>query len=447
MDSQFVWKDEFNIGVDVIDKEHKRLFKIINKLLAFGEEEKKSQWACQEGIKYFKEHAMKHFEDEEKYMQSINYKELETHRHIHNDFRKKILPVLEEELERTNYAPDAVDHFLGVCTGWLIGHTLTEDRAITGEGISKWVNLLPEEEHKAMEKVIKQLLYDMFQLESQVISETYGGERFGKGVYYRLVYGTENEGENWEIILVFEEKLLVNTVGKVMGLQTNKLDSMLINASRYTARQFVGRVREQLPDTGMQEVKEENLLTYEQFQAVFEKEKPQVSLLFDTGEGYFSYCVIAPHLLESGVGTPIEAENALSEIEQYLMKREEEPKPKILVVDDSMTMRQGMKELLGKDYVISLVSSGMAAIRALTLDKPDLILLDYEMPVCDGKQVLEMIRSEKTFEGIPVIFLTGRTDPDTVRTLVSLRPDGYLAKYLKPAEIKQKIDAFFEQNR
>ena len=83
----------------------------------------------------------------------------------------------------------------------------------------------------------------------------------------------------------------------------------------------------------------------------------------------------------------------------------------------------------------------------MTLDKPDLVLLDYEMPVCDGKQVLEMIRSEKTFEGIPVIFLTGRTDPDTVRTLVSLRPDGYLAKYLKPAEIKQKIDAFFEQNR
>lgn len=447
MDSQFVWKDEFNIGVDVIDKEHKRLFKIINKLLAFGEEEKKSQWACQEGIKYFKEHAMKHFEDEEKYMQSINYKELETHRHIHNDFRKKILPVLEEELERTNYAPDAVDHFLGVCTGWLIGHTLTEDRAITGEGISKWVNLLPEEEHKAMEKVIKQLLYDMFQLESQVISETYGGERFGKGVYYRLVYGTENEGENWEIILVFEEKLLVNTVGKVMGLQTNKLDSMLINASRYTARQFVGRVREQLPDTGMQEVKEENLLTYEQFQAVFEKEKPQVSLLFDTGEGYFSYCVIAPHLLESGVGTPIEAENALSEIEQYLMKREEEPKPKILVVDDSMTMRQGMKELLGKDYVISLVSSGMAAIRALTLDKPDLILLDYEMPVCDGRQVLEMIRSEEEFVDLPVIFLTGRTDQESVRKVIGLKPAGYLSKYLKPEDIKKKIDKYFEVNR
>ena len=314
MDNQFVWQDEFNIGVDVIDKEHKRLFKIINKLLAFGEEEKKSQWACQEGIKYFREHAVKHFAEEEKYMASINYEGLETHKHIHDGFRKKTLPALEEELERTDYAPDAVDHFLGVCAGWLIGHTLTEDRAIAGEGMSKWENLLPEEEHKAMEKVIVQLLYDMFHLESQVISETYSGEKFGKGVYYRLVYGTEREDVDWEVILVFEEKLLINTVGKVMGIQTNKLDSMLINAARYTAQQFVGRVREHLPDTEMYGMKEDNLLTYEQFQGIFEKQKLQVSLLFDTGEGYFSYCVIAPHLLQKGVGTPLEMNNEISEI-------------------------------------------------------------------------------------------------------------------------------------
>ena len=447
MDNQFVWQDEFNIGVDVIDKEHKRLFKIINKLLAFGEEEKKSQWACQEGIKYFREHAVKHFAEEEKYMASINYEGLETHKHIHDGFRKKTLPALEEELERTDYAPDAVDHFLGVCAGWLIGHTLTEDRAIAGEGMSKWENLLPEEEHKAMEKVIVQLLYDMFHLESQVISETYSGEKFGKGVYYRLVYGTEREDVDWEVILVFEEKLLINTVGKVMGIQTNKLDSMLINAARYTAQQFVGRVREHLPDTEMYVMKEDNLLTYEQFQGIFEKQKLQVSLLFDTGEGYFSYCVIAPHLLQKGVGTPLEMNNEISEIEQYLMKREEAPKQKVLIVDDSITIRQGMKELLEKDYDVSMAPSGMSAIRAITLDKPDLILLDYEMPVCDGRQVLEMIRSEEEFIDLPVIFLTGRTDQESVKKVISLKPAGYLSKYLKPEDIKRKIDNYFEVNK
>ena len=84
MRNELIWNDKYNIGVEAIDKEHQRLFKIINKLFAFGEEKKKSEWACREGIKYFKEHAIKHFIDEENYMESINYKELETHKNIHN---------------------------------------------------------------------------------------------------------------------------------------------------------------------------------------------------------------------------------------------------------------------------------------------------------------------------------------------------------------------------
>ena len=146
--------------------------------------------------------------------------------------------------------------------------------------------------------------------------------------------------------------LLINTVGKVLGLQTNKLDSMLINAARYTAQQFVGRIREHLPDADLQEMQEENLLTYEQFRKVFERHNPQVSLLFDTGAGYFAFCVIAPHLLQNGVGTAISMDNAISEIEEYLTQREAskaEEQPKILIVDDSMTIRQGMKQLLEED--------------------------------------------------------------------------------------------------
>lgn len=443
MESQFEWKEEYSIGVESIDKEHRRLFKIITKLLSFVEE-KKGQWACQEGIKYFKEHAMKHFEDEEKYMRSVNYSGYDTHKHLHENFRKNTLPALEEELERSDYSQDAVDHFIGVCTGWLIGHTLTEDRAITGEGVSKWVDLLPSEELEAMKKVILQLVYDMFRLESQVVSETYGGEKFGKGVYYRLVYGSDENEKKSEIILVFEEKLLINTVGKAMGIQTNKLDSMLINVARYTARQFVDRVREHLPDAELYEVKEENLLTYEQFREIFERDKMQVSLLFDTGAGYFAYCVIAPHLLDKGVGTPLEVDNAMDEIENYLKKREEPKKQKILVVDDSMTIREGMKNLLCEDYEIAVAQSGMSALQSIILDKPDLVLLDYEMPVCDGKQVLEMIRSETQFTGLPVIFLTGRTDQESVRNVISLKPDGYLSKLLKPEDIKKKIDIFFD---
>lgn len=450
MENRLVWQNRFNIGVDIIDNEHRKLFKIINKLFAFGEDEEKSQWVCQEGIKYFKDHAMKHFADEEAYMESVNYSGLQVHKRIHDDFREKILPALQEELEDSDYSEDAVSHFLGVCTGWLLGHTLTEDRAITGKTISKWDELLPEEAHTAMRQAILQQMYDMFQLDAKVLSESYGGEKFGKGIYYRIIYSNE-KGEKWENILVFEEKLLINTVGKLIGIKTDKVTVMLVNAVRYTARQCVERIMEHFPSSTQYKIKSENLLTYEQFRNVFEREKPQFSMLFDTGAGYFAYCVIAPHLNESSVGTTsIKAGNAMSEIGMYLKKNEKKQKElsqkkKILVVDDSNVILQAMKELLDDEYEMSFANSGLSAISSITLDRPDLILLDYEMPVCNGRQVLEMIRSEKDFEGIAVIFLTGRVDKESVKQVLSLKPAGYLSKSLEPVEIKKNIDLYFEK--
>jgi len=204
-----------------------------------------------------------------------------------------------------------------------------------------------------------------------------------------------------------------------------------------------------VPAFGGQELREENLLSYEQFQKIFEREKPQVSLLFNTsGAGYFAYCVIAPHLLESGVGTPIQAENALTEVQEYLARREQASgKRKVLVVDDSMTIREAMRQLLGGTYEVSLASSGVAAIRTISLDRPDLVLLDYEMPVCDGKQTLEMLRSDEAFADVPVIFLTGRRDPKTMIDVMPLNPSGYLIKTSKPEEIKKEVDQFFAKQK
>ncbi len=447
MENQLIWKDEYNLGVDIIDKEHQKLFTIINKLFALKEEKKRNPKVYQEGVKYLKEHAMGHFENEELYMASIGYEGLETHRRLHRGFREDTLPALEQELIREEYSQTSVDHFLGVCAGWLIGHTLTEDQAIVGEKVSKWVELLPEEELAAMKCVIKKLVYDMFQLDAKVVSDAYNGEKFGKGVYYRLVYNADHQEKQWEIIMAFEEKILVNTVGKILGVKSDMLDIMLINASRYTAKQFVWHVMQQFPSLKLYEMKEENLLAYDKFQDIFEKKKPQISLLFNTDVGYFSYCVIAPHLLEQGIGTPIVADNAMLEIGKYLSKREKTSKPKILVVDDSVTIRQAIKSLLGTSYEVSVAKSGVSAIRAITLERPDLVMLDYEMPVCDGKRTLEMFRSEEEFADIPVIFLTSRNDPESVKAVLELKPEGYLSKYLKPTEIKNRIDQYFKKKR
>lgn len=445
MGNQFIWQDRFNIGVDVIDREHKKLFSIMNRLLIFSEQEDKSQWVCQEGLKYFKDHAMKHFSEEEVYMASISYKGYELHRRVHDNFRKNTLPALEWELKQTNYSKEAVSHFLSVCAGWLIGHTLTEDRAIVGETFNKWENLLPEEEEVAVKQLMSYLVKDMFQLDLRLVSDRYGGEKFGKGIYFRFIYSND-KGEKWEVFMIFEEKLLLETVGKVMGNKSDKMSMVLMNASRYAIRQFVERILEHLPEADGFELQDENLLSYEQFQKVFTN--PLCSLLFDTGEGYFAYCVMAPHQMKKA-GASIVPENAVKEVGIYLKNNEKQNeqnfKKKILVIDDSDTVCLAMQELLGKDYQVTVAKSGLSGIRCLTLNRPDLILLDYEIPVCDGVQVLEMIRAEEDFAKIPVFFLTGKVDKESVTRVMPLRPEGYLLKNQKPENIKRNIDGYFQK--
>ncbi|MDE6615455.1 MAG: response regulator [Lachnospiraceae bacterium] len=449
MANQLVWEDRFNIGVDVIDKEHMKLFKIINKLFTFSENKNKSSWVCQEGIKYFKDHALKHFADEETYMVSISYKELETHKRLHEDFKTHIIPALENELVQSNYSEDAINHFLGVCTGWLIGHTLTEDHAITNNKSIKWANLPPEEEVNAVKQMILELLYDLFNLDAQAVSACYGGERFGHGIYYQLVYSTE-KGEQQEIILVFEEKLLIDTVGKLMGSQPGKMDVMIMNAARFVAKQFVECIKQHFPATGNYTIKSENLLSYEQFQKVFTRQVPKYSLLFNTGAGYFAYCTMTPHAVKRTSRTSIKTENAMTEVKEYLDKTKQENssgKKKLLIVDDSETILQFMKKLLQKDYQVDIANSGVSAIRCITLERPDLVLLDHDMPVCDGAQVLQMIRSETAFEDVPVMFLTGRADANIVSKIIPMKPEGYMLKTLKPADIKKTIDNYFKRQK
>lgn len=109
-------------------------------------------------------------------------------------------------------------------------------------------------------------------------------------------------------------------------------------------------------------------------------------------------------------------------------------------------MLKTMMTLLGNDYETLTATSGLSAFRSITLNRPDLVLLDYEMPVCNGSQILEMIRAEKEFEDIPIIFLTSRVDRESVKKVIQHKPQGYLSKSLSPELIKKEVDRFFNND-
>lgn len=233
----------------------------------------------------------------------------------------------------------------------------------------------------------------------------------------------------------------------MLGTQSEEVNVMLVNASRYVAQQFVDRIRDDFISSGTYDLLEENLLDYEQFRKIFVKQKPQFSLLLNTDGGYFAYCVIAPHLLQKGNEVSLKTENAMKEVKKYLENNKSNDKNKILVADDSDFMLKSMEELLKGDYNVSVANSGLSVIRCISLDRPDLIILDYDMPVCNGAQTLEMIRSEKDFANIPVIFLTGRSDREAVEKIIPLKPEGYMVKNMPPEDIKKNIDNFFARKK
>jgi len=101
---------------------------------------------------------------------------------------------------------------------------------------------------------------------------------------------------------------------------------------------------------------------------------------------------------------------------------------KILVVDDSPAMLRTVQAMLAEKYKVTFATSGPQAIAAVAKSRPDLILLDYDMPVCDGKMTLQMLRSENDTKDIPVVFLTGCSDAEHVREVLAYLPQGYLLK-------------------
>ena len=115
----------------------------------------------------------------------------------------------------------------------------------------------------------------------------------------------------------------------------------------------------------------------------------------------------------------------------------------VLVVDDDPGFLGLVREWLKDRYTVTGVTSGMQAIKWLGKNSADLILLDYEMPVTTGPQVFEMLRSDEDTKDIPVMFLTGKSDRESVMAVLALKPDGYFLKSIKKKELLDRLDEFF----
>lgn len=112
-------------------------------------------------------------------------------------------------------------------------------------------------------------------------------------------------------------------------------------------------------------------------------------------------------------------------------------KKTILLVDDAAVQLRAMEAILKNDYIIKMATSGKEALEAVKKERPDLILLDYDMPGCDGTETFELIQEEENGNEVPIVFVTGVNKKNRIVTALKLKPAGYL---VKPVDRKELLE-------
>ena len=131
-----IWKDSYQLGVELIDQQHKELFQMVDDLITNLENSK--EWQPKQkyivSLAFMKRYVANHFQAEEEYQASIGYSGLAEHKKEHDKFTKTILEY-EEKLHKTNYDLHLVKEFSGVLVAWLIYHVMEKDQQIVKNSI------------------------------------------------------------------------------------------------------------------------------------------------------------------------------------------------------------------------------------------------------------------------------------------------------------------------
>lgn len=112
----------------------------------------------------------------------------------------------------------------------------------------------------------------------------------------------------------------------------------------------------------------------------------------------------------------------------------------ILLVDNDDEIYNDMKSIIGDRYRVSAAGTELQAMRMLEKDRPDMMFLSYEMPLCEGRIMLEMIRNDEELRKLPVVFLTKIAEKRNIASIIRLKPAGCILKPLDKEIVTRIIE-------
>lgn len=117
---------------------------------------------------------------------------------------------------------------------------------------------------------------------------------------------------------------------------------------------------------------------------------------------------------------------------------------RILIVDDDADIREVAKVALEvmRDWEVLEAPDGQAGILVAKRERPDLILLDYMMPVQDGAETLRLLQADTDTAHIPVVILTAKSQSGIEQDLLDAGAVGLIKKPFDPLSLADQIEGF-----
>lgn len=114
---------------------------------------------------------------------------------------------------------------------------------------------------------------------------------------------------------------------------------------------------------------------------------------------------------------------------------------KALVIDDDPIITKVVARVLVKRMQMEVkeANSAKQALDYLEQETPDLMIVDYMMPIMTGKDLIILLKADDRFKNIPTIVLSALSDPEIIKDILSLKVDDYLLKPVSPQVIHERV--------
>ena len=177
------------------------------------------------------------------------------------------------------------------------------------------------------------------------------------------------------------------------------------------------------------------------------KDKNRRMIMIGSDRDKYSFLKAVPVLKDyMWMSRPVDMNELKGVIDSEIERIEHILAPKrLLIIDDDPSYALMAREWLREFFKVDVVNDGIAGISFLANHEVDLILLDYEMPVVNGPKILEMLRSHYDTANIPVMFLTGVGTKESIKRVMSLKPQGYILKTTTREDLIKTVKGYFDR--